>query len=105
MKISQQIVDGVTVFTLNGNEAIADGRTREMGSDDEIKNGLYRATCNIGKLQIWQKGELTFAAGYLEATLNFYFNSAGQLLNESQGKLVIEGKERSLDNLGTCIRK
>lgn len=105
LEIRQRELDEVSIFTFNGNEAIADGQVRQMPNNDEIKDGFYKARCSHTELEIWQKGNLSFAEGYLEATLSLFFNDDGDLANENIGKIVINGKERSLNNRGICVRK
>lgn len=105
LEISQRETNGITTFTFNGNEAIADGLIHKMPDDEELKEGLYKAICSSTELLIWQKANLVFANGYLEAMLRLSFDQSGNLINENQGKMIVDGNEKALDNRGVCVRK
>lgn len=105
--ISQEVKDGVTVYTHNGTPIPADNVTYPVPDDASLKDATFRAYCSdantlsanlIGKY--FQDGQYF---GDLNLTSNFSVAN-GDLKNVTVGSLKNTGGEYPLNSEITCKR-
>lgn len=96
--VRQQIVEGVTRFTFNDIEIIADLRERPFPKTPEMEQARYQAQCfgqaleiRVAKLLLDLQHDLK-KYGDMKFTLLLSRNGAGDLHQGTQGEVNIDGK-------------
>jgi hypothetical protein len=105
--ISQELKDGVTVYTHNGSQIPADNVAYPVPDDASLHDATFRAWCAddltlsanlVGKY--WQDGQYF---GDLNMTSNFTL-SGTDLKQVTTGTLKNQGGEYPLNSDMTCVR-
>lgn len=106
MAISQQVVNGVTVYNYNGTEIRADNQIYPVPEDETLKEGTFRAWCEDAvTLKGEMKGKYYNGGSYFgDLVMNLAFSKAGSDLKQvTTGNLKNGGGDYPLNSEVTCI--
>ena len=110
--VSQRInKDGYAIYSVNGQDfAITDGTTRPMESTEEFRNGTMASVCSDSQTELinYIEGELFNEGNYagdIEMQLTFYVGNNGDLVQRSEGEVVLpDGQRVGFGEIESCER-